>query len=169
MTVDPRLLWMASNVAVHFPQSKSADDVVAQLLKSDNVDVVSSFLDGTSLIVVVSFVQNTALISATTDVASASSGLKVVFVKRSSLPIQSETLSKQVIVSTILENSKKSLFYVLRNVYLPLLSSDRRSSTDSNLNALLRQLDASLAANSITSSIDDIDDISGIASVADEV
>jgi hypothetical protein len=172
MCDDARVQWLAAHIAAHC-NSPDTTNIQLSLTSSKNLTALTSFLDSsiTVLLATTHCSDATVHVSLETSLSahSTSGASKLTFVKTVSSALTAADLTAKVLVTSLSNNSPTSLFHVLHNVYIPLLSSTNQQISP-NLAALLSQVNVQLGKESaVEQEHDPLGDISTIATAIDEV
>jgi hypothetical protein len=163
---------MAAHIAAHCNSTDIAK-IQLSLTSSSNLTALTSFLDS-SVPVLLATTRRT---DSSTDVSldtsvsalNTSRGNALTFVKTAPEALQASELASKVLVSTLSSNAPASLFHVLQNVYVPLLSSTGQHISP-DLASLLSQVNEQLGKESAVEQENEVlGDVSTIITAVDEV
>lgn len=146
---DLRVAWLATRIAAHCKSpAVDAQHIHKKSLSRQNAVAITAFLDSTALalFVVISYQSEDVDLTVTTDVTFPipSDGASLAFTKSSADPLNGlDEMESGVMLCSITANVAACLFYVLRNVYSPMLASGAQP-VGSNVQDLLSNLDAAL-------------------------
>jgi hypothetical protein len=144
--MDARHIWLAAAIAAHYGTQEDNERVVRDLAAPENAAAVCSFLD-TSVTLLYASVsgQPGALKVTASSTLSEGNAQRVTFLKTRAAELTATLMPTEVIVSATSVGLEQSLFQLLHNVYVPLLSSSSTISTQAQ--DLLCQLDSSLGSS----------------------
>lgn len=169
---DARVQWVAAHIAAHFNCTDTAS-LQQSLTSPNNLTSLTTFLDS-SIGALLATVHRSdgllhVLLETNLSARSTSGSSTLAFVKTEPNALTDSDLQSKVLVSTFSSNAPTSLFHVLHNVYIPLLSSTNQQISP-NLAARLCEVNAQLGKESnVDQEHDALSDVSTITSAVDEV
>jgi hypothetical protein len=172
MCDDPRVQWLAAHIAAHC-NIPDATKIQLSLTSSKNLTALTSFLD-TSVTVLLATANSSrsgvhVALETSLSAHSTSGARTLTFVKTLPISLSAADLTAKVLVTSLSSNAPTSLFHILQNVYIPLLSSTNQLISP-NLASLLSQVNAQLGKESaVEQEHDPLGDISTITTAFDEV
>lgn len=176
MCDDARVQWLAAHIAAHCNSTDTAN-IQLSLTSPKNLTALTTFLDSSIPVLLAtthgpqhsSDASVHVSLETSLSTLSASGASKLTFVKTVPNALTAADLTSKVLVSTLSSNAPTSLFHVLHNVYIPLLSSTNQQISP-NLASLLSQVNVQLGKESaVDQEHDPLGDVSTITNALDEV
>lgn len=173
MSDDTRVQWVAASIAAHC-NSTHTSNIQTSLTSPENLSALTAFLDSSFTVLLATTYCSGASVNVSLDTSVSTvhepGASKLAFVKTQPSALKaSDITSSKVLVSALSSDARTSLFHVLHNVYMPMLTSvDQDISTE--LSSLLSQVSERLAQEStVTQEHGQFGDISTVTTAHDEV
>jgi hypothetical protein len=148
MLLDSRHSWLAEHVAATC--NCSVQNIVEDLLSESNRTSVADFLDSSAQLLYVTVSSGptkVTVLASTRNLAPAAQCAQVlVFRKPGSDVVKPDDMNGQITVCSLPHVNGVSLFHILHDVFVPMLTS-RNAEIDEKTLQLLQQIDKSLGAS----------------------
>lgn len=172
MCDDVRVQWLAAHIAAHCNSADTAS-IQLSLTSPKNLTDLTTFLDSSITVLLATTHSSGGSVNVSLETSlsalDTSGASKLTFVKTVPNALTAADLTSKVLVSTLSCNAPTSLFHVLHNVYIPLLSSSNQQISP-NLASLLAQVNNELGKESaVDHEHDPLSDVSTITNAVDEV
>lgn len=169
---DVRVQWLAAHIAAHSNRTDTAS-IQQSLTSPKNLIDLTTFLDSSIAVLLATVHSSDGLLQVSLETSLSARNTcgssTLAFVKTVPNALKDEDLQSKVLVSTLSGSAPTSLFHVLHNVYIPLLSSTNQQISPS-LATLLSEVSAQLGKESaVDQEHDPLSDVSMITSALDEV